>query len=112
MVDEVVQGGFDIPAVYTASSVVGGANTQARRRAASPRSTRSSARSTGASIQPDPRRAKLRSDDLRLGLDGRVVEVFGTAVRPLDWVDLGPVVREARTLTDNDPAGSVAASSR
>ena len=41
-----------------------------------------------------------RTDDLRLGVGGHAVDLFGPAMRIIGWMNLGPAVRDARTRTD------------
>jgi 2-polyprenyl-6-methoxyphenol hydroxylase-like FAD-dependent oxidoreductase len=41
-----------------------------------------------------------RTDDLRLGVGGHAVDLFGPAMRIIGWMNLGPAVRDAKTRTD------------
>lgn len=40
------------------------------------------------------------TEDLRLGVGGHAVDLFGPAIKVMDWMNLGGAVREARTRTE------------
>src|SRR3954447_3406634 len=41
-----------------------------------------------------------RTDELRLGVGGHAVDLFGSAIEVMDWMNLGTEVRDARTRTE------------
>src|SRR4051794_29149982 len=41
-----------------------------------------------------------RTDELRLGVGGHAVDLFGSAIQVMDWMNLGTEVRDARTRTE------------
>ncbi len=41
-----------------------------------------------------------RTDEVRLGVGGHAVDLFGPAVQVMDWMGLGQAVRDARTRTE------------